>query len=73
MAFRPVLFTIATALLLITVFSSTSEAQRRGFCQPGQNTFRWLGHGYSAGYHWQNPGPNSDYYNPYSVHNSLLI
>ena len=73
MAFRPVLYTIATALLLTTVFSSTSDAQWRGFRQPGQNVVRWLGHGYSAGYHSQTPGPNSDYYNPYSVHNSLLI
>jgi len=38
-----------------------------------QKPLRWLGEGYSAGYHRCNPGPVSDYYNPYSAHNSMLI
>jgi hypothetical protein len=34
--------------------------------QPVRTVDRWLGVGYSQGYHWRNPGPNSDYYSPYS-------
>ena len=47
-------------------------------CQ-AQNTFRrqrglrWLGQGFGDGYHRQNPGYDTSYYNPYSAHNSLLL
>ena len=47
-------------------------------CQ-AQNTFRrqralrWLGQGFGDGYHRQNPGYDTSYYNPYSAHNSRLI
>ncbi len=34
---------------------------------------RWAGHGIGPGYHWRNPGPNTDYYNPWTMHNSHLI
>jgi len=52
-----------------------------GFALPcqAQNTFRrhrplrWLGQGFSDGYHRQNPGYDTSYYNPYSAHNSNLI
>jgi len=43
-----------------------------------QNTFRrktplrWLGQGFSDGYHKCNPGYDSSHYNPYSAHNSFL-
>ena len=73
MPLRPVLSIVICAVLLTTVFSSTGSAQWRGNRQPGQLVFRWLGQGYGPGYHWQNPGPNSNYYNPYSDHNSRLI
>lgn len=52
-----------------------------GFALPcqAQNTLkrhrplRWLGQGYSDGYHRHNPGYDTSYYNPYSAHNSTLI
>lgn len=34
--------------------------------RPVRSLDRWLGIGYSAGYHWRDPGPNTDYYHPYS-------
>lgn len=57
----------AAALVAVaTLFPSESSAQLR-------RPLRWLGEGYSDGYHRCNPGPNSDYYNPYNAHNSYLI
>jgi hypothetical protein len=57
-------------LIVITLMPSTSQAQR---FQPVKGPFRWLGHGYSDGYNSCSPMTNSDYYNPYSAHNSMLI
>ena len=61
------------SLALTGVETSSVEAQHLRSRQPFQAGFRWLGQGWSAGYHHQNPGPNSDYYNPYTAHNSMLI
>lgn len=52
-------------VIVVTVFSSVGSAQIK-------RPLRWLGQGFSDGYHQCNPGPNSDYYNPYSEHNSYL-
>lgn len=41
--------------------------------QPLQGTGRFLGLGYSSGYHWRNPGPDVDYYNPYNARNSVQV
>ncbi|MDG1875533.1 MAG: hypothetical protein P8J27_16600 [Mariniblastus sp.] len=54
-------------VLLTTIFCSVSSAQF------GHRPFRWLGEGYGPGFNRCNPGPNSDYYSPYSSHNSMLI
>ena len=70
---RAVCLVFVAATLLVTSLTSTSSAQWRGLRQPGQKVLRVLGAGYGPGYHWRTPGPNSDYYNPYSAHNSLLI
>jgi len=51
-------------VMVATLFSSISSARR---------PLRWLGQGFSDGYHRCTPGPNSDYYNPYTAHNSMLI
>lgn len=60
-------FGLGLALLLFfTVLSSVSSAQ---MLRP----LRWLGQGYGDGFNRCNPRTNSDYYNPYSVHNSTLI
>lgn len=65
---------LGLALVCVSsVFSSVSSAQHV-FHQPVLRSFRLLGEGYGpSGYHFCNPGPNVDYYNPYSAHNSMLI
>jgi len=65
--------TIVAVLLSTTLLASGSSAQWRGVGQIGQRGLRVAGHGYSAGYHWKNPGHDSSYYTPYSAHNSHLI
>lgn len=60
-------FALST-LFLLPLFSSVSSAQLRN----RQPLLRWGGHGFSDGYHVCTPGPNPDYYNPYSAHNSQL-
>ena len=57
---------ILSIVMVVTLFSSIGTAQI-------QRPLRWLGQGFSDGYHKCNPGPNSDYYNPYTAHNSMLI
>ena len=66
--------TLTIAVVLFAVLSSLAsdcQAQRRRFV-PGQELGRFLGIGHGAGYHCANPGQNTDYYNPYSAHNSML-
>ena len=53
-------------VIVVTFFASVGTAQI-------PRPLRWLGQGFSDGYHQCNPGPNSDYYNPYTAHNSMLI
>jgi hypothetical protein len=65
---------LTIAVFLFAVLSSLTsqcQAQRRRFV-PGQELGRFLGLGHGAGYHCANPGQNTDYYNPYSAHNSML-
>jgi hypothetical protein len=52
-------------VIVVTVLSSVGSAQIK-------RPLRWLGQGFSDGYHQCTPGPNSDYYNPYSEHNTYL-
>jgi hypothetical protein len=68
------LVTIIVALLGVLGTATTSLAQwaPAGF-RPIRSVDRWLGIGWSGGYHWRNPGPNSDYYNPYNDQNSMSI
>ncbi len=58
---------VLSIVMVATLFSSLSSAQQT------RRPLRWLGQGISDGYHQCNPGPNSDYYNPYTAHNSMLI
>ncbi len=55
-----------SVVIVVTVFASTGSAQIK-------RPLRWLGQGFSDGYHRCNPGPDSDYYNPYSDHNTYLV
>lgn len=65
---------LTIAVILFAVLSSLTaecQAQRRRWI-PGQEVHRFLGLYHGAGYHCSNPGQNTDYYNPYSAHNSTL-
>ncbi len=64
---------VTTAVLMLTMLLSTeSSAQSR--LKRHQPVGRFLGLGWGlSGYHYCNPGPNSDYYNPYTVRNSVLM
>ena len=55
------------AIAVATMLNSVASAQ------PHQKPLRWLGEGYSAGYHRCTPGPDTSYYNPWNAHNSMLI
>ena len=64
--FRSKLFgLVLPVLMIVTVLASTGFAQTKRY-------MRWVGYGISDGYHVATPGPNSDYYNPYTKHNSAL-
>ncbi len=52
---------------------STCHAQWRVLHQPGQNVTRWLGQGFSAGYHFRTPGPRTDYYQPFGFQHRYLL
>lgn len=41
--------------------------------RPVQGTARFMGFGYSRGYHKGNPGPDSSYYNPHTLKNSQRV
>jgi hypothetical protein len=67
-------------LLFVTVwaFSSPLLAQPLGdrwtsLARPVQGTARFLGFGFSRGYHQGSPGPDSSYFNPHTVQNSQRI
>ena len=55
----------------LSFLSNECQAQKRRFVL-GQELGRFLGAGHGAGYHCNNPGQNTGYYNPYSAHNSQL-
>ena len=65
------------ACSFVAIFGSVlieSESQAQLFSRtPGQEIGRFLGLGYGNGYHCRTPGPQADYYNPYSAHNSSLV
>ncbi len=74
MKLRPFIVLLLSGTVLLTLLgSSPVSAQWRGIRSPAQMVLRNLGHGFGPGYHSRTPGPNSDYYNPYSAHNSMLI
>lgn len=69
MAIKSLLSSVVIAVLAVTFFPATSSAQHR----PHHRHLRWLGQGFGDGYNRCNPGLNSDYYNPYSAHNTFLV
>lgn len=67
------LATLIIAVVLFAVLSSLAsdcQAQRRFVL--GQEVNRFLGLWHGPGFHCNTPGQNTDYYNPYSAHNSVL-
>ncbi len=66
---------ILLPLLLVAICGNAriAEAQSSRSFRPVQRLDRWLGVGNGPGYNWQNPGPDSSYYNPWSAHNSSLV
>ena len=67
--------TLTISVVLFAVLStltSDCQAQRRRFV-PGMEIHRFLGIYHGAGYHCAHAGQSTDYYNPYSAHNSRLI
>ena len=67
---RGILFCAAIAAVFMVNLDS-ADAQRAGRVKLNHLN-RFLGGGWSAGYHWRTPGHEVDYYNPYSRHNSHL-
>ena len=61
-----------TSIILLAVcfcFADTASAQFRPLHRAG----RFLGIGWGNGYHTHSPGPVSNYYSPYTMHNSHRI
>ena len=57
------------AVAMVTLMTTHSLAQIR----PAQRVLRLIGQGYGDGYNLCAPAANSNYYNPYSAHNSFLV
>jgi hypothetical protein len=70
--FRTILL-FGVGALLALVASTPVQAQWARTGRPIQRLDRWLGVGGGAGYHWQNPGPDVSYNNPWSELNSSLV
>ena len=60
-------FSVIAAVSMVNAETSAQRAPKRV-----NQVFRFLGGGWSGGYHWRTPGPRVEYYNPYSHHNSRL-
>ena len=67
---RQIVFVLMIAAFAICI--QESAVAQRGNQRKLKKYARFLGGGWSAGYHWENPGHRVDYYNPYSKHNSQL-
>ena len=63
--------------LVFAAFAFLADAAQAQFllrpAQRIQRPLRYLGHGNGPGYHTRSPGPNVDYYNPWTQKNSFLI
>ena len=70
MSFKKVSLVALVAFVVCGSFALPCQAQNTF---KRQRVLRWLGQGFGDGYHRQNPGYDTSYYNPYSAHNSLLI
>jgi|GEM_PF-6160568 len=64
---------ILLPLLLVAIGAGIAEGQFTKSFRPIQRIDRWLSVGNGPGYHWQNPGIDSSYYNPWSANNTSLV
>jgi len=64
-------FIIPLAVAGSLLGAASAEAQWQPLSQPSQKFLRLAGHGFSAGYHWRNPGHRNEYYHPYSDQNTI--
>ena len=70
MSLKKILLAAFAVVVVCSGFALPCQAQRT-FNR--HRPLRWLGQGFSDGYHRHNPGHDTSYYNPYSAHNSSLV
>lgn len=70
MSFKKILLVVVTSLVVFGGITLPCQAQNS---LNRRRPLRWLGQGYSDGYHRHNPGHDTSYYNPYTAHNSNLV
>ena len=70
MSLKKILLVAVTSLIVYGGIALPCQAQNP-FNR--RRPLRWLGQGYSDGYHRHNPGHDTSYYNPYTAHNSALV
>ena len=75
MSLKKILLVVTTSLVVFGGLSLPCQAQSLGQLSQlnRRRPLRWLGQGYSDGYHRCNPGHDTSYYNPYTAHNSNLV
>ena len=70
MSLKKILLVTITSLVVYGGLTLPCQAQNP---LNRRRPLRWLGQGYSDGYHRHNPGHDTSYYNPYTTHNSTLV
>ena len=70
MSLKKILLVVITFLVVYGGLALPCQAQN---ALNRRRPLRWLGQGYSDGYHRHNPGHDTSYYNPYTAHNSTLV
>ena len=70
MSLKKILLVAITSLVVYGGLALPCQAQN---ALNRRRPLRWLGQGYSDGYHRHNPGHDTSYYNPYTAHNSTLV
>jgi len=70
MSFKKILLVVVTSLVVFGGLTLPCQAQNS---LNRRRPLRWLGQGYSDGYHRHNPAHDTSYYNPYTAHNSTLV
>lgn len=65
---------LASVAIVASVLTSVLTGDLHSQDLKNRRVLRWMGQGWApAGYHHCNPGPNSDYYNPWNAQNSVRM